>query len=279
MKVFRFLILIGIIMPMTISAQKNDSIANVQLLVQPAVNNTVVEALSATIQKLTDENKALQSELKQLKESKEKASQSGMAQSKLLADSLAQAKERLDKKSNELNKQKALSDSLAKVLKTMDALIYKRCLFYPLSIRYNQQRIDECMQVLKVYTQQVDEKHQSEELKECIKVYKPFLEGSPAPYLTYTYELVNLLDDISKKLAAVASDEKMLRDMKNLSVERVKNLKYYNFYLKRNVAPYRSIEFLDQALDHLQFLFNESRNVSGDIERLSKSLKPKEDSK
>lgn len=285
MKFLHLLFLIGIAMPMTLSAQENDSTAKAQSPVQPAVNNTVVETLSETIQNLKDENKNLQNELKQLKESKEQAAQSGMAQSKLLTDSLAQAKKLLDEKSKKLDEQKALSDSLEKMLKTIDAVVYKECLIYPISIRYNQRRIDECLQALNAYTNLVDKEQQSEELKQCIKLYKHFLigsESSPASYQTYTKEIIDKLSEISSKFkkaesrAAQTKNAIVLEALKkeNNFQQYIESLSYSKYYKKRNVPPYESIRFLDQVLDHLKLIIKESRDISGDIEKLKESLMP-----
>ena len=67
----------------------------------------------------------------------------------------------------------------------------------------------------------------------------------------------------------------MLDAMKNKCIGDIMKLKYYTLYKDRKNAPYKSIEFLDKALDHLKLLINESRNVDKDIENLKKSLEPK----
>lgn len=277
MNLCRFFIAIIIGLPMSALAQKVDSIPEVQSqqISQPMVSNTVVEALSATIQKLTEENKALQLELNQLKKSKTQTIENTQKKVALLLDSLKQTKGKLDYKINEQKQLKSHCDSLEKVLTSIGDVVYKECLLYPLSIRYNQKRIDECLQALSVYCSLVDEAHRSENLKQCIRVYKPFLEKSSTSYLTYTQELVTFLERASKELERLSVDPDILKAIKLRIEASIKNLKYYAYYSKRNTPPYCSIEFLDHAIDHLLLLLKESRNISQDMNNLKESLVPK----
>ena len=265
MNIFRFILLTGICMPIGMMAQKKDSTTTVQQPVQSTTENNVVEYLTKRISSLENENKSLKEQIDQLNANKAETAKSSEAHTKQIEDSLSFSKKRIDEKSTELNKQRADNDSLKKVLGNLDGVIYKECLLYPLSIRYNQQRINECLNALKTYCKLVDEEHQSEELKQCIKVYKPFLEGSPSSYLTYTNEIIEVLGNMVADLSRVENHPDMLKDMKEQCVGDIKKLKYYTLYQNRDQAPYKSIEFLDNALDHLKLLINESRNVAKDI--------------
>lgn len=274
MNKFRFVLLTGICMPIGMMAQKKDTTTTVQQPVQTSVD-AVVQLYEEKLKNLEKDKETLQAELNQLKIQKAETAKNSEAHTKQVEDSLSLAKKRIDEKSIELNKQKADNDSLKKVLSSLDGIIYKECLFYPLNIRYNQQRINECLNALNAYCRLVDEKHQSDNLKQCIKVYKPFLEGSPSPYLTYTNELIAALGKMATCLKSVENNPQMLDAMKNKCIGDIMRLKYYTLYKDRKNAPYKSIEFLDKALDHLKLLINESRNVDKDIENLKKSLEPK----
>ncbi len=277
MKLLYILFIAGITLPMSLMAQKNDSTATTVKQAEQSSSDDVVEkVLTEKIKDLENENKSLKAQVEQLNAHKVETAKSGETRIRQLADSLTHAKKLIDKKGNELNLQKATNDSLTKVLGSLDGVIYKECLLYPLSIRYNQQRINESLKALDAYCSIVDKNHQSSNLKQCIEVYKPFLEGgSSSPYLTYTNELITAFDEMSANLRSVGSNETMLRDMKKKCTGDIKGLKYYPFYKNRDISPYKSIEFLDNALDHLKLLINESRNVADDIDKLKKSLEPK----
>lgn len=197
------------------------------------------------------------------------------AQIGIVRDSLAEAKRRLDAAYAERNDLQGQVDSLKGLINALDPIIYKECILYPLSIRYNQKRINESLRAIQSYRNAVGDDHLSPDFKECIKTYLPFIEGANPQYKQYTDELVKFLEEVETKLKN-SSTELMQDQMKKECVRRIMQLPYYHLYQRRNTPPYKSITFLDNALDSFKELLKVSKSVADDIQRLRESITPKQ---
>lgn len=196
------------------------------------------------------------------------------AQISIVRDSLAEAKRRLDAAYAERNDLRGQVDSLKGLIHALDPIIYKECILYPLSIRYNQQRINESLRAIKSYRNAVGDDHLSPDFKERIKTYLPFIEGQNPPYKQYSDELVQFLEKVEKYLGG--SEGVMHEELKKKYMQDIINLRYFPYYQKKDVSPYQSIPFLDNALDSFKVLLNDSRSVVKDVQRLRKSITPKQ---
>lgn len=196
------------------------------------------------------------------------------AQLSIVRDSLAEAKRRLDDAYAERNDLRGQVDSLNGLINALDPIIYKECILYPLSIRYNKQRIDESLRAVNSYRKARGDDHLSPDFKECIKTYLPFIEGQNPPYLQYSNELVQFLEKVETKLKN-SNTGVMQSAMKKDCVERIQELKYYPLYQRRNDPPYQSITFLDNALDSFKELLYVSKSVVDYVRILRESITPK----
>lgn len=197
------------------------------------------------------------------------------AQLRIVRDSLAEAKRRLDAAYAERNDLRGQTDSLKALINSLDPIIYKECILYPLSIRYNQQRIDESLRAVRSYRKAVGDNYLSADFKQCIKTYLPFIEGTNPQYKQYSDELVRFLEKVADDLKN-SKTEVMQTEMKNKCMQLIMQLTYYKYYKQRNTPPYKSIPFLDNALDSFKVLLNDSRSVVDDVQRLRKSITPKQ---
>lgn len=195
------------------------------------------------------------------------------AQLGIVRDSLAEAKRRLDAAYAERNDLRGQVDSLTGLIHALDPIIYKECILYPLSIRYNQQRINESLRAVNSYRKAIGDDHLSPDFKECIKTYLPFIKGQNPPYLQYSNELVDFLTKVETDLGKTKGV--MQKAMREEYQDSIKSLKYYRYYFQRNKTPYKSITFLDNALDSFKVLLNDSRSVADDVRRLRESITPK----
>ena len=200
------------------------------------------------------------------------------AQIGIVRDSLAEAKRRLDAAYAERNDLRGQTDSLKALINSLDPIIYKECILYPLSIRYNQQRINESLRAIRSYHKAVGDNHLSADFKECIKIYLPFMEGTDPTYKTYKQysdELVAFLQKVENKLSRSQS-EIMKKEMKAQCVLEVQKLSYYRLYQKKDDYPYQSIPFLDNALDTFKQLLNMPETKAKDVQKLRESITPKQ---
>ena len=196
------------------------------------------------------------------------------AQLGIVRDSLSEAKRRLDAAYAERNDLRGQVDSLKGLILALDPIIFKECILYPLSIRYNQQRINESLRAIKSYRKAIGDDHLTPDFKECIKTYLPFIEGQNPPYLQFSNELVEFLTKVETYLGRTSGV--MQSEMKKQYIQRIQQLTYYKYYKQRNTPPYRSITFLDNALDSFKVLLNDSRSVVDDVQRLRESITPKQ---
>lgn len=162
-------------------------------------------------------------------------------------------------------------DSLANIKKgisSMDAIVYKQCLLYPLEGRYNQHLIDESLKAVEAFAQIGGKR--SPEFVEYKKVYMPLLEK----YFSYNDEIISFIEEkVCKRLVngSIGQNQKQ-----NIIDVGLKNLFYYrDCYINRNKPPYKSIIYLDEAIDRFIAIMNKSGIIENDLQELLKSLEPK----
>lgn len=177
---------------------------------------------------------------------------------------------------DEKNSLKIKYDGLVKEFSTLDAIVYKQCLLYPLEGRYNENLINEALRAAHSFANLSPQK--SAEFNECMKTYEPLLHQ----YEKYNEEIMNFIKDkeqylITKmtfrKIKTITVDE---GDRTNF-INELKGLTYYQkCYIHRNDPPYKSILYLDEAIDKFKAIINEKGDVSKKFNDLIKSLEPKQ---
>ena len=95
---------------------------------------------------------------------------------------------------DEKNSLKIKYDGLVKEFSTLDAIVYKQCLLYPLEGRYNENLINEALRAAHSFANLSPQK--SAEFNECMKTYEPLLHQ----YEKYNEEIMNLLKTKSNTL-------------------------------------------------------------------------------
>lgn len=273
------------LLPISASAQKEDNEKKEKtpatVSAEDNANNDVVEALSTTIKELTKEKKELEGQNKALSHAVDslKALNTQKASNedrtlRLVRDSLMLMRDSLGKAKNRLDKVYKERNDYETQLANIDAMVYKQLILYPLSIRYNPKRIAELQAALNAYLQRNGD-HVSADLKTCINVYKPFLDGENPPYKRYTDEFVIILQDFAEKIGRAKNNSNMYDQLCKEAISKIQTLKYYSFYKSKDVAPYRSIEFLDYAYDRFKEILNASTGDKvKDVKLLIKSITP-----
>ena len=96
--------------------------------------------------------------------------------------------------------------------KDLNKIIYKQCLYYTLEKPYNPKLIDDAKKCLDMMEMDIKSSHSTE-----FDTYRPFLDT----YAQYNSEVKTFL----------------------------KNLKYYEYYQKKDKYPWKSIVYLDEVID------------------------------
>lgn len=189
---------------------------------------------------------------------------------KIVRDSLNLAKNKIDMLLSENHNYKQQLEELNTVVKNIDAIVYKECILYPLSIRYNERRIRESLEALAAYRKLMND-NISNELKTAINVYLPFIEGKNPIYLKYTQDLMKFLDEIKLTGSPILTNA-----LKNKYRTKLENLEYYKKYFeKRNAPPYQSIGFLDNKIEEVKHLLTcDKEVVNNDVKKVKESISP-----
>lgn len=154
--------------------------------------------------------------------------------------------------------------------------MYKQCLLYPLEGRYDENLINEALRAAHSFANLSPQK--SAEFNECMKTYEPLLHQ----YEKYNEEIMNFIKDKEQYLTTKMT----FRKIKTMTVDEgdrtnfineLKGLTYYQkCYIHRNDPPYKSILYLDEAIDKFKAIINEKGDVSKKFNDLIKSLEPKQ---
>lgn len=177
---------------------------------------------------------------------------------------------------DEKNSLKIKFDGLVKEFSTLDAIVYKQCLLYPLEGRYDENLINEALRAAHSFANLSPQK--SAEFNECMKTYEPLLHQ----YEKYNEEIKTFIkhkkQELTQKMTLLKVKTMTVDDSDRANfISELKGLTYYQeCYIHRNDPPYKSILYLDEAIDKFKAIINEKGDVSKKFNDLIKSLEPKQ---
>lgn len=248
-------ILAGLLMALPAAAQtggdapaRPDSLTDSQkagivaLAEQLGAQKAAIDRLEAGIKEKNDTIALLQQELEALRAGAKREQQEGEA--------LAAARDSVQSLGRELYESrrqlKAMADSLQSLsglqaaVRRLDTLMYKQCLLYPLERPYEEGFVCEALTTLDRLQIKQRGLFQNE-----YDTYAPLLRQ----YKQYTADVAKLLERGAKRFNQVGYEAKSAAagSLQN----DLKTSTYYPLYQKRNQPPYRSIPYLDRAIDEL----------------------------
>ena len=122
--------------------------------------------------------------------------------------------------------------------KDLNKIIYKQCLYYTLEKPYNPKLIDDAKKCLDMMEEDIKSSHSTE-----FDTYRPFLDT----YAQYNSEVKNFLKNQMEQLKVKGWN--IRESAKNNAQNALKNLKYYEYYQKKDKYPWKSIVYLDEVID------------------------------
>lgn len=231
-------------------------------------NDAVEEIVDVYTKKLAEQAE----EMERLKAVETKLNDSIATLNKLLAKQEADTKQQLKASAGaeeKMNSLKAKYDELVNAVSTLDGIVYKQCLLYPLEIRYNPEFIAEAVRAVNSFNKFPTAK--SPDFEQCKRTYLPLLEQ----YGEYNEELKSFL---AQKLEIIKMTGNVVRDAhRDRFMRELTQLKYYqDCYKNRNNPPFKSITRLDNTIDKFKAIIAKTGDVSKEMEELIKSIEPKQ---
>lgn len=157
--------------------------------------------------------------------------------------------------------------SIEKGISSMDAIVYKQCLLFPLEKRFNKGLIEDCLMAVNAFAALGG--NRSKDFNECKKVYYPLLNE----YEKYNTEMISFIE---KQVVPRIPNGEIIPSHRESLVNKLKAEPYYrNCYINRNKPPYNSIPYLDEAIDKLFKMLNKTGNVESELQELLRYLEPK----
>ena len=255
------IILVVAIFPLCLKAQeelRSDSIDNnvSTLRRQLPENQKEIDGLNDSIKSL---NGKLDATIKMSK----KESQSTNLQIKCFKDTITQLRNENASLLNDIRlKDDSLRSSKALIL-SLDNIVYKECLLFPLERRYNAKYIADSKRCLEAMG--TNKSHPEE-----YKTYYHFLDE----YDFFNQDLIKFLTKQSDCL------EMKQWDVNELAIKQAKDglnkLPYYKYYVNRNKSPWESILYLDETIDEFLKLLNSGKLNSKTMKELIQRLQPKQ---
>ena len=255
------IILVAALFPLFLTAQvesRSDSIDNnvSTLLRQLSEKQQEIDGLNDSIKKL---NAKLNATIKMsLDESQNSNLLIGHYQ-----DTISQLR---NENASLLNDIRLKNDSLRSskdLLLSLDNIVYKECLLFPLERRFNAKYIEDSKRCL-------DAMGTSKTHPKEYETYYHFL----GEYASFNQELINFLRDQDKRL------EMKQWKVNELAISQaevgLKDFAYYKYYLNRNKSPWESILYLDETIDEFFKLLKSGKLNSTTMQELIQRLKPKQ---
>ena len=150
--------------------------------------------------------------------------------------------ERLNNSINKLNGEKQELERKLEYYKNrfkdLNKIIYKQCLYYTLEKPYNPKLIDDAKKCLDMMEMDIKSSHSTE-----FDTYRPFLDT----YAQYNSEVKTFLKNQMEQLKVKGWN--IRESAKNNAQNALKNLKYYEYYQKKDKYPWKSIVYLDEVID------------------------------
>jgi len=182
------------------------------------------------------------------------------------AKQIAQARKERDKANARADKaEKELAEFKTKFVNIIDTKIYKQCLLYPLTHRYNADYCQEALEAANLFKS--SGVPLSQDFNEVYKTYAPLVRD----FGKYNDELINFVESVLKR-------HKLLNG-KPVTPDQITNMKqqlhalpyYKKCYVNRNRPPYNSIPYLDEAVEKLE----KGMGSKSEVEAVRKMLEPK----
>jgi len=263
MKYYLFFIL-SVFLSLNLFAQNNDSIIQqpgkessaVQDALWNQINEQAVQLASKdkTIQQLKKDSLAMQTKIIQL----EKQISELDAE---IAKSHANAKQAKDD-----------FDAIKQAVLSKDAILYKQCLLYPLERRYNAQFIEDALNTVETFA---GLGQMSDKFKEYKNTYQPLL-------IQYEQYNQQIMDSIQKCIVYIEKREEktgqgvQIKAPKDKWEKALKTWPYYQeCYIGKDTPPFKSIIYLDEAIDEFKSIIEQSNDVKLELQNLIKRLEPK----
>ena len=231
--------------------------------------NEAMETVIKVYQKQLDER---DKQIESLKAVETKLNDSIATLNKLLAKQEADTKQQLKASAGteeKMNSLKAKYDELACAVSTLDGIVYKNCLLYPLETRYDYKLIADAVRAVNSFSQLPTAK--SPEFEQYKKTYLPLLKR----YGEYNEELRSFF---AQCFEFIKAKNNIVGDGHRGSFTRkLEALPYFQkCYKGRNNPPYSSIVYLDEAIDKFKAIIAKTGDVSKEMEELIKSIEPKQ---
>ena len=245
-------------------AQGNDTIA--QKKAEPKM--TMEDGLWKKIEELT------------LNLSEKEKSISGLKNDSLkLQTQVAELKDNVARIQNEnldlklqVEKAQKEKEQLSQTLLSIDGVLAKQCLLYPLERRYNKKFVEEALNTVEEFGRLGKT---SEKFNEYRNTYEPLLRK----YFGYNQEIIDFLN---KCIALIEKQQNSLENKKGIRIPReiwnaqLSELGYYReCYVVKDTPPYKSIIFLDESIDKIRDILQNSNDVKLDFEKVVETISPK----
>jgi len=153
------------------------------------------------------------------------------------------------------------NDSL-KLFGTLDNMIYKQCLLFPLERRYNPIYINDCKKCLAAM--RTDATYPKD-----YKIYYHFLDE----YATFNQEIIGFLKEQEENLSM--KNWKINEIAISQAQDSLKGLHYYQYYRNCKNQPWESILYLDETLDEFFKRLNSGKLNAASMKDLIQRLEPK----
>ena len=150
-----------------------------------------------------------------------------------------------------------------KLLDRIDDEVYRQCLLYPLERRFDPKLIDEALHSLN--RMNIADSH-----REQYDTYAPLLNE----YAHLNQEVITFLNDQKRSLTMKGGS--FSNEGIAAAKQKFANNPYKRYYEKRNEKPWRSILYLDQALEDFFRLLDNKQLTSDALNELIERLQPKQ---
>lgn len=255
------IILVVAIFPLCLKAQeelRSDSIDN-NVSTLPSQLSEKLQEIDA----LNDSIKRLNGKLDATIKMSKKESQSTNLQIECFKDTITQLRNENASLLNDIRlKDDSLRSSKALIL-SLDNIVYKECLLFPLERRYNAKYIADS--------------------KRCLEAMGTN-KSHPKEYQTY-YHFLDEYESFNQALITFLGDQEDCLGRKqwkinDVAIKQAKDglnkLPYYKYYVNRNKYPWESILYLDETIDEFLKLLNSGKLNSKTMEELIQRLQSKQ---
>lgn len=257
-----FIIAMGL--AISLWGQNNDTIAQKPEEKTPSIQDELWDRITEqtlqlaskekTIIQLKEDSAAMQAEI---------AQQNGRIEE--LEKEVAEAKAAAEKSKNDF-------ETIRLAVLSKDAVLYKQCLLYPLERRYNPTLIADALGTVNIFA---GLGQMSDKFEEYKKTYQPLLNQ----YEQYNQQLIDFFQNC---IADVEKREEKLGEGGQVSAPKdrwlngVKALPYYQeCYVGKDTPPYKSIIYLDDAIDEFKIVIEQNNGLKSELQKLVKKLEPK----